>query len=131
MASISNSVFVDANVLMELFFARASRRAVLQALEADGPEAEHVVSIVSVHILFYFVEKEKKRKSDAHDFLKSYGILDMNEADYDWAAANDQGDFEDALQVACALRHGCNKFLTLDASLAAAHRKHIATKLIG
>ncbi len=130
MADTSNNVFIDANILMELFFARASRQKVMETLLAKGAEAEHVASILSVHILFYYVEKEKKQKSDAHDFLQSYRILDMNEADYEWAMANDQGDFEDALQIACALRQGCKKFLTLDQGLKQRHHKHLAITLI-
>lgn len=131
MVSTLSSTFVDANVLMEIFFTRLRRQAAeaVIAMAAEN-ELSLATSILAVSILFYYVEKDHFNKATAHEFVKSYRLLDINEADYDWAVANDQGDFEDALQVASALRHGCSKFLTLDGSLAAAHRKHIATTLI-
>jgi predicted nucleic acid-binding protein len=126
----TDKVLLDVNAIMELHFGRRSWRDVLAAIAEDGEEAEHLVSILSVHILLHFVEKDKRSKTEAFNFLQSYGIFDMAEADYEWAMLNDQGDFEDALQVACALRHGCKKLITLDADLSKRHNKHIVVKLV-
>lgn len=121
------STFVDTNVLMELIFSRLRRQAVTEALSV---EPELSASILALSTTFYYIEKGRLDKPEAHEFFKNYQILGMNEADYNWAAQNDQGDFEDALQVACALRHGCKKLITLDADLAKRHHKHIAVKLV-
>jgi len=129
MAASADKVFVDANILMELFFNRVHRDAVLQKM-ADSGEAQFVVSILSVDLLFYFVEKGKLSKTQAHAFLGRYPILDMAAEDYLWAADNDLGDFEDALQVACARRHGCQQFLTIDAPLSKRYDKYIDVCLI-
>ena len=125
----TDNIFLDANIIMELHFGRRAWRAVLEVLAEDSDEA-NAISVVSVHVLLYYVERAKKSKQEVFEFLRNYQILNMNEADYEWAAANDQGDFEDALQVACALRHGCKKLITLDADLAKRHNKHIAVKLV-
>lgn len=127
---MANKVFLDANILLELSMGRARKAKVEENILSLPPEDILTVSILSVDILFYYVEKEKRDKTEAYAFVENYRIADMNPADYDWAKANDQGDFEDALQVACALRHGCKKFLTLDERLAAVHRKHISVKLV-
>ena len=123
-------VFLDANIIMELFFNRVRRPQVLRAMEQADGDVRFLVSILSVDVLFYHVEAKHLDKASAHAFLGQYGLLDMNEADYLWAQANDQGDFEDALQVACALRHSCQKFLTLDQRLKKHHHQHIAVTLI-
>jgi predicted nucleic acid-binding protein len=39
-------------------------------------------------------------------------------------------DFEDALQVACAIREGCNNLVTLDGSLSKKYAQYIAIDLI-
>lgn len=119
------NIFLDANVLMELFFSRKRRAKVEEVVMALPDNALLTTSILAVHILFYYVEKDKFDKSEANAFLSAYKVLDMGSADYGWAFTNDQGDFEDALQTACALRHGCRKILTLDRDFAALHTKHI------
>jgi predicted nucleic acid-binding protein len=124
---MASSAFVDTNVLMEILFARLRMQAAIEALDA---ESELATSILSLSTTFYYVERDNYSKAATHAFFKGYQILDMNEADYNWAAQNDQGDFEDALQVACAMRHGCKKLITLDADLAKRHNKHIAVKLV-
>lgn len=125
-----DTILLDATIIMELFFNRAKRPEVLRYMEEQGDKARYVTSILSTHILFYYVESKHINKAAAHAFLAQYGVLDINEADYLWARANDQDDFEDALQVACALRHGCQKFFTLDRKLVRNHQKHIAVTLI-
>lgn len=122
-------VFLDANVLLELLQHRRYYAEARKAIE-EHDQNLLVASILSVDLVLYYVERDKSDKHAAFKFLSQYEILDMNQADYRWAQANDQGDFEDALQVACALRHGCSRLLTLDKLLAKRHRKHIVTVLI-
>ena len=122
-------LFLDVNVMMELFFSRVnSNKISAEILTLDN--TLFATSILAVSTFFYYVEKHKYDKSAAHDFLANYRILSTDETDYIWAKENDQGDFEDALQVACALRHGCTDFMTLDVNLAKNHQKHIAMKLV-
>jgi predicted nucleic acid-binding protein len=53
------------------------------------------------------------------------------DADAQWAFMNFQGkDFEDALQVACALREDCSSFATLDELLAKKYKKDMTVWLL-
>ncbi len=130
MANISNKVFLDTNVVMEVLFQRG-KRADLQKLVMSLPDRTYLaISVLTVGTVFYYAERAKIAKTRVHDLLSEFIILDMGAEDYDWAVDNDQNDFEDALQVACALRHDCSKLITLDKGLAKNHRKHIVTKLV-
>lgn len=107
--SMANSILLDANIILELFFQRAKYHRVIAELTLESDDSRFAVSILSTAFLMYHVEKENRSIQDAYNLLEGYEILDMNSADYVWAQANDQGDFEDALQLACALRHNCKK----------------------
>ena len=127
----ANLVFVDTNILMELFFRRSKYDLVMTGLLALAEQDETVcTSILSFTTLMYYVEAEKFDKKTAHKFINGFKILDMNENDYRWAEANDQGDFEDALQVACARRHDCAYLLTLDKKLGNMYGKYLSVRTI-
>lgn len=52
-------------------------------------------------------------------FLSDYTILPLDAVNFDWAFRNTRNsDFEDALQIAVALKNGCDEFVTLDKRLA-------------
>lgn len=128
---MTNKFVLDANIVLEVFLDRARKQQVLSAVAAlEAQQRDLCVSSLSVSHFMYFIEREKKSKVDANSFMAQFSVLDVNEQDVQWAFANDQGDFEDALQVACAIRHGCKKFLTLDQELKKRHHKHIATSLV-
>ena len=57
-------------------------------------------------------------------------MLDLTLQDLEWAHDNDQGDFEDALQVGCARRHGCNQIVTLDQFMERMYGKFISIKTV-
>ena len=74
--------------------------------------------MLSVHLIMHFGRKEQAND----DFLK--GVIGQNELfallyeDYKWALANEtRKDFEDALQLAVAIRSGCETFVTLDTKI--------------
>lgn len=126
---MTDRVFIDVNVLLDILWERAHHEQSL-AVFKDQDGVQFVTSILAVDLVLYHVEKDRWDKQAAHKFLDRFGVLDMNQTDYEWAKSNDQGDFEDALQVACALRHNCKKFITLDKALAKNHDKHIEVTLI-
>lgn len=124
-----HKVYLDANILLEVLFSRVRRQKVLNLLE-NLQDAQFCVSVLSVDLVMYFVELEKKPRGTAQEFLKRYETLDMTAQDAQWAFDNDNGDFEDALQVACARRHGCTTFITLDQGVEPMHSKHIPVQTI-
>jgi predicted nucleic acid-binding protein len=126
----ANIVFVDTNILMELFFHRPQYDLAMSSL-IELPEQDIVsISVLSLTTLLYYVEAKKYDKKTAHNFIKSYKILDMNESDYKWAEANDSGDFEDALQLACARRHNCSYLLTLDKKFNNMYGKYLSIRTV-
>ena len=96
---------------MELFFARSKKLKVLSVLEANQHNG-FAVSLLTVSIFMYFVEIAKGSKQDALSLVQSYELLNVEKTDFEWARGNDYGDFEDALQVAIALRLSlsCSKY---------------------
>ena len=122
-------VLLDANVLLDVLFRRQRHDAVINALE-DMPNAQFCLSVLSVDIIMYFVESGKQSKATAWDFLNKYEILDVTRADVEWARDNDQGDYEDAVQVACARRHNCATLVTLDQKLEGLYGKYLSVLTI-
>lgn len=122
-------VFLDANILLEL--ALTDRRKKLQVIQfLDGGEG-FMMSILSVHLLIYFGLKDGLVLEDLFGIADSYKLLDINEDDYEWAKKHCvDGDFEDALQVASAVRNQAKDFVTLDANLAKNYEKFIKITLL-
>ena len=126
----ANLIFIDTNILMEVFFRRAKYDSAMASLVAL-PELDIAwTSILSLSTLLYYVEAEKFDKKTAYKFMRGYRILDMTNSDYEWAKNNDQGDFEDALQVACAKRHDCSYLLTLDKKLGNMYGKYLSIRTV-
>ena len=63
-------------------------------------------------------------------FLDDYFVQTLSGADFEWAFNNARnGDFEDALQLAVAIRSGCEEFFTFDKKLYEAYRSLPIIKL--
>ena len=79
----------------------------------------------------YFAERDKLPLPSVKTFLESFVWLPVTEADAQTAYEYHKGaDYEDALQVACAMREGCKEFLTLDAGLHKKYRHHTPITLL-
>jgi predicted nucleic acid-binding protein len=121
-------IFVDTNIVLELLLERSKQEKVLEALRNHKGL---VLSTLSVSHIMYFVEKSGVDQQTSKDLMYRFSLLSV--VDQDAARAFDMyggEDFEDALQVACAMRYGCTKFLTLDQSLAKKYAKTMKIKLI-
>ncbi|MCA9348114.1 hypothetical protein KC867_01750 [Candidatus Saccharibacteria bacterium] len=60
--------------------------------------------------------------STLQGFLSDFEMLSLDSADFDWAFNNIRdSDFEDALQIAIAVRNGCNEFVTFKKNLASTY----------
>ncbi len=116
-------VFLDVNALMDSAFRHRPRQAKIKQFIAQlDPEDRLAISLLSVHILMYFGRKEGVPDDRLRALIDQAILLDLTADDYDWAVANEQGsDFEDALQLAVALRNGCDRFVTFNGKLARAY----------
>jgi len=121
-------IFIDANVLLEVILKRVRSKACEQVLINDKNKA---ISILTVDLVMYFVERDKLEWEPVKTFLESFSWLPFTDSDAQWAFANFEGDdFEDALQVACAIREGCSRMVTLDRSLSKKYSQSIAIDLV-
>lgn len=121
-------IFIDANVLLEVIQKRTRAKACEQFLSNDKDKA---ISTLTLDLIMYFVERDKLAWETVKSFLESFSWLPVTDPDAQWAFMKFKGDdFEDALQVACAIREGCNRFVTLDESLSMKYSQDIVIELI-
>ena len=113
-------VFLDANILLEIILERPQQLAAKKFLEAQQG-ALHI-SALTAHLVVHFGQS----RVDAlvlQQFLGDYKVLALEAADFAWAFANQRNDdFEDALQLGVAIKHGCDTFVTFDKQLASAYK---------
>ena len=121
-------IFVDANVLLEVIQKRTRAKSCEQFLSNDKNKA---ISTLTLDLVMYFVERDKLPWEPVKNFLESFSWLPVTDADAQWAFMNFKGyDFEDALQIACAIREGCSRLVTLDRSLSKKYAQDIVIDLI-
>ena len=114
-------VFLDANILLEIILkGRAKRLQVENFLAAlSEPTA---ISMLSVHLIMHFGRAERANDEFLEDVIRENELLTLIPEDFVWALVNEKKkDFEDALQMAVAVRTGCKAFVTLDNNLAKAY----------
>lgn len=115
------AVFLDANILLEIIMGRKNKDIAKEFLEASISNLN--ISALTAHLVVHFgssiVELPILRQ-----FLGDYKILPLDTADFEWAFTNVlSSDYEDALQLAVAIRHGCNKFITFDKHLTETYKR--------
>lgn len=111
-----NKAFVDTNVLVEILESRQKQKAAIKAIREHGGELH--ISALSCHIVGY-ISQQRIGLELIETFLSDYEILSLAPEDVAWAFRNRRNDdFEDALQIACAVRNGCTTFITFDKQLA-------------
>ncbi len=119
---------VDANILLEVIQCR-KYLGVCESFLANNEDK--AISILTLDLVMYFVERDKLEWELVKAFLESFTWLPIVEADAQWAFLNFKGeDFEDALQIACAVREKCSSFVTLDGPLSNKYAENIEIHLL-
>ncbi len=116
-------VFLDTNILLEIILKDRTKRQQVEYFLAtvDEPTA---ISMLSVHLILHFGRKEQIDDGLLRAIVAENELLSLTPEDYEWALAHEEhSDFEDALQMAVAVRAGCRTFVTLDAKLAKAYHE--------
>lgn len=115
----NDSLFLDANILLEIVLARDKEPAARKILKKYAGYI--YISALTAHLVVHFGTKRVSLPV-LHKFLSDYVVLPMEVADFEWAFANIRNtDFEDALQIAVAVRNGCSQFITFDENLVAVY----------
>lgn len=107
-----DSLFLGANVVLEILLSREKEALARQTLQASSSDL--YISTLTAHLIVHFGQA-RVRLSILRQFLTDYTILTLEAADFEWAFVNSKDDdFEDALQLAVAIRNGCSIFATFD-----------------
>lgn len=115
MQNTTSKTFLDANVLLEIILGRSKQSIARQSLEIAPENLK--ISALTAHLVMHFGTAVADLPV-LREFLADYEILDLSAADIEWAFNNARNnDFEDALQLAVAIRNGCNEFVTFDRQL--------------
>lgn len=123
---------LDTNILLEILELRQYYEATLATLKLHQDTQSMLgISTLTVSNTFYLAERHKVSPQRVELLIQNYQIFSIIPEDITWALSYYQGkDFEDALQIASALREGCTAFLTIEASLAAKYSHLLNVELI-
>lgn len=131
MAAIKlSTVFLDANILADLYLKRTRFPVVSQLL--TRLDAQVTISILSVEICSYIARREAGLGlHELESFIAEFSVLDVTNSTLlkAFEVAKDD-DLEDALQVACALENKADLLLTADKKLAERYGKVLKIQLI-
>ncbi|MFW5720709.1 MAG: type II toxin-antitoxin system VapC family toxin [Candidatus Dojkabacteria bacterium] len=106
-------VVLDSSFLLEILLDREYAHE-CKAVTAES-SALFCISIITVHLCYYFLLKEGISISTITRSIAPFTILESSSNDLSLALEILQGDdFEDALQVAIALNNRCDIMYTLD-----------------
>jgi len=109
------NVFLDTTILLEVILHRQNEDKAREALKQHAGDIH--ISTLTAHLIVHFGKKIVSLAT-LKNFLSDYTLLSLEKIDFTWAFSNVRGDdFEDALQLAVAIRHGCENFLTFDSGL--------------
>ena len=127
LANTASGVFLDANILIEILLDRNKSHIARKILEEQ--KGNLCISSLTAHLAVYFGSKIVDLPV-LRQFLADYTILALEAPDFEWAFMNVRGsDFEDALQLGVAIRHGCERFVTFDKTLCNLYKNLPAIKI--
>lgn len=119
----------DSSVLADMMLARPT--AEISHAYFTQHSGQVAASIMSLQFLMYYAEKHHINMQAIRKASNLIIWLPTTEEDMQWAFDNYQGsDYEDALQIAVALREGCTRFITRDKKLARKYGDKIKITLI-
>jgi predicted nucleic acid-binding protein len=106
------TLFLDTNVVLELLFKRQQVPILLPKLEQYN---QVYISFLTVHLIYHFGKKIQLEDWELNFILSRFKILNQGSNTYETAKqiCKDQ-DFEDALQLACAIEGNIKDVITLD-----------------
>lgn len=104
---------VDANVLLEIIFARRLSDKCQELL--SDPSKDYAISVLTLHVIWYMAERHKLSSDHIIDMVSVLTVLPLAEDTITLANKRYDGkDFEDCLQAACAETNNCEEIITID-----------------
>lgn len=112
-------LFIDTNVVLDVALAREphlkSSQKILSLVETK--KTAGYVSAISCGTVYYLIQKEsnhRKAVSYIRDLLRLLSVVEVNKETLERAFELEAQDFEDGLQMACALSCQANYIITRD-----------------
>lgn len=125
---VQDKVFLDANIILEILLDRKNNLKARKLIAAHAGGL--YISSLTVHIAVYFGQQEQEL-SVIKTLLSDYHIESLTSQDTEWAFNNVRNDdFEDALQLAVAIRSNCQEFVTFDKTLFTTYKDLAAIKVV-
>jgi len=116
-----DKICVDANVLLEVLLEGRKRSHI--AATVLGRASKIALTPLSYHLYVHFGKKEGHSVEELIADLADFEVLAMNDDTINWANLNYANeDFEDALQIGCAMSSDCDTFVTFDQQLAKSYQ---------
>jgi len=111
-----SKIFVDSDVLLDLFLLREPHLAYTQELlSLRNPSIQLFTSSVIINNLYYFIVKERGKsiaKTSLSTLLNLLKALPVTQNTIELALESEFNDFEDALQYFTAIENGCQRIVT-------------------
>ena len=109
-------VFLDTNVLLDVFLKRAGESASARVIASCGePWNQGFVALHTLSNAFYLIEKQRTRE-EAWEFIRDVlawaAVAEIATTDAARTQQMGMDDFEDALQIAAAERCGADVIVT-------------------
>ncbi|MDY4572942.1 MAG: PIN domain-containing protein [Candidatus Cryptobacteroides sp.] len=110
-------VFVDTNIVLDYFYDRM-RDGCAKTIVLVGQESKYEMCIsILTAINVLYITKKYETSVNPDDIARLFRILPQDYEQYSYAQTIDIDDFEDAMQLACAVGGGCRAFVTRDRDL--------------
>ena len=120
-------MYLDSNILLEILLSRPNDKSARKLIEELNGEI--FISTLTAHLVTHF-GKAIVELPILRAFLGDYKLLSLESSDFEWAFTNARdSNFEDALQLAVAIRNGCEEFVTFDKQLAQLYKGLIQIKV--
>ncbi len=111
----NKKLFLDANILLEIILDRPLNKQCRMVIEQNVGNL--YISALTAHLVVHFGASITDIKV-IKQFLDDYYVESLEYADFEWAYNNGRDkDFEDALQIAVAVRMDADTFVSLDKKL--------------
>src|ERR1035438_5014189 len=102
----NEGTFIDTNVLLETVL---KDRQYAEKAQEYISSRDVIISPLTAHLFVYFGKKDGLKLDLLLEMLAKHRFTDFGTNEVIWAIKNHQSDdFEDSLQIACALLQGCH-----------------------
>lgn len=112
-------VFLDTNVFLDMIVRRDNIGDNINAARlfelASMKEFDFFISPITVSNAFYIMRADSSASDKIQARLERIGVLPMDHSDVGFALYSGLPDKEDAMQISCAERGGCDVIVTRDA----------------